>query len=677
MKKKFLLSLLLMFVLLFVFGCSNKNTAKDSFDQYISFWNKNDFKSMYSIISLDSKKNISEKDFIEKYKNIYDGIDLSKISITPEYPKDFKKDSNGTVTIPFKVTMNTSAGVINFNDNAYLKQEDINKTKTWTINWSNKMIFPDLGDGEKVRVDKKLGNRGQIRSANGTYLAQNGSVAEIGIVAGKISTNDSNTKNKIAQILNISSDSIDKKLSASYVKPDMFVPIDTISKDSTDKISALSQISGILIKDKSARVYPLKDKAAFITGYVQPINQDELSKLKNQGYTKNDVVGKSGLEKIYEKQLKSEDGAEIYILDKNGNKKKTIAKKDPKNGTDLNVTINTDIQAALYNQYNGDSGTAVAMQPKTGEVLALISSPAYDPNDFVLGMSSDKWNSLNNDPKKPFLNRFQTAFAPGSTFKPITAAIGLKTGKIDPNAVKSITGLTWQKDNSWGGYSVTRAEEYTSPPNLLNALVHSDNIYFAQAALDIGKDNFTSESKNFGIGENMPFEYQMTTSKLSKDNTISTDIQLADSGYGQGEILINPLHLSTIYTSFVNGGNIINPYLNADKKASSSSKVWKANVFSQDTANTILGDLTQVVSNPEGTGHDAYIPNIPLAGKTGTAEIKANQNDKTGTENGWFVAVNTNDPKLLVLEMYEDVKSKGGSHYVVPKVKDIFQQFCK
>lgn len=677
MKKNFLLSLLLISLLALVFGCSNTNTAKDSFDKYVKAWSKSDFKNMYSYLSSDSKKNIAEKDFIQKYKNIYDGIDLSKISITPEYPKSFKADGNGNVSIPFKVSMNTSGGSINFQDTAYLKQEEINNSKTWTILWSNKMIFPDLGDDEKVRVDKKLGKRGEIRGENGSYLAKNDFVAQIGIVAGKFNANDSNAKNNIAQILNITSDSIDKKLSASYVKPDMFIPIDTISKDDSAKIAALSQIPGIMIQDKAARVYPLKEKAAFLTGYVQPISAEELTKLRSQGYTQDDVIGKSGLEKIYENQLRAEDGAEIYIVDKNGNKKKTLAKKDPKNGTDLNITINSDIQSALYDQYKGDSGTSIAMQPKTGEVLALVSSPAYDPNDFVLGMSSDKWNSLNNDPKKPLLNRFESAFAPGSTFKPITAAIGLKTNKLDPNVAKNISGLKWQKDSSWGGYFVTRTEEYSEPSNLLNALVHSDNIYFAQAALNIGKDTFVSEAKNFGISEKIPFEYGMTTSKLSKDNTINTDIQLADSGYGQGEMLINPLQLTSIYTSFVNGGNIINPYLNADKKSSSQGKVWKSNVFSQDVSNTILNDLSQVVSNPGGTGHGAYIPNIPLAGKTGTAEIKANQNDTNGTENGWFIAVNTNNPKLLVLEMYEDVKNRGGSHYVVPKVKDIFQQFCK
>ncbi|AJA46205.1 penicillin-binding protein 3 [Clostridium pasteurianum DSM 525 = ATCC 6013] len=677
MKKKFILTILLISFILFTFGCNNKNTAKTSFDKYITFWEKSDFKSMYSLLNSDSKKSISEKDFIEKYKNIYSGIDLSKISITPEYPKSLKKDSNGNISVPFKVSMNTSAGTINFKNTAYLKEEQIDKSKTFTILWNNKMIFPDLEDGEKIRVDKTFGKRGEIRGKNGSYLAKNGFIAEIGIVAGKINNDDSDTKNKIAQILNISADNITKKLSASYVKPDMFIPIDNISKDDTNRITALSKIPGIMIKDKAARIYPLKDKAAFLTGYVQPVSSEELKDLKDQGYTQDDIIGKSGLEKIYENQLKSEDGAEIYILDKNGNRKKTIAKKEAKNGTDLNITINTDIQSALYDQYSGDSGTSVAMEPKTGEVLALVSSPAYDPNDFVLGMSSDKWNSLNKDPKKPLLNRFEGIFAPGSIFKPITASIGLKNNKIDPNTIKNINGLKWQKDSSWGGYFVTRTEEYSSPSNLLNALIHSDNIYFAQLALDIGKNTFVSEMKNLGIGEKIPFEYGLTTSKISKDNKINTDIQLADSGYGQGELLINSLQLTSIYTSFVNNGNIIKPYLNEDKKPSSPNDIWKSNVFSEDISTTILNDLSQVVSNPEGTGHDAYMTNLPLAGKTGTAEIKSSQKDTTGSENGYFIAVNTNNPKLLVLEMYENVKNKGGSHYVVPKVKEIFQKFCK
>lgn len=675
MKKKLLFCIFLIFLTIFSFGCSQKNAAKTAFDSYVNAWNKKDYSSMYKSLSTDSKSSITEKDFIQKYKNIYNGIEVTKISIQPQYPQSLNPDNEGKLSIPFNITMSTAAGNIKFTNTASLKKETINNTENWTIIWSNKMIFPDLGNDDKVRIDIKSGKRGEIQDNKGTYLAKNGTVNEVGIVPGKLSSNAADSKNQIAQILNTTSAAIDKKLSASYVKPDMFIPIADISKDSTDKVAALLHIPGVKINDKAARVYPLKEKAAQLIGYVQQINADELSKQKGQGYNENSIIGKAGLEKIYEKDLKATNGGEIYIVDKNGDRKKTIAKKEPKNGTDLKLTINADIETSLYNELKDDSGAGVALQPKTGEVLALVSTPSYDPNDFVLGMSADEWKSLNDNPKKPLTNKFQATFAPGSTFKPITAAIGLKTGKLNKDAVKNISGLKWQKDSSWGSYYVTRDESYSEPANLLNALVHSDNIYFAQTTLDIGKDTFASEVKNFGVGESIPFEYGLTSSQLAGTDSIKSDTQLADSGYGQGEVLMNPLQLATIYTSFVNNGNIVNPYLKVGSK--NASKMWKTNVFSSDIAQTILNDLTQVVANPEGTGHGAYNANIPIAGKTGTAEIKASQSDTTGTENGWFVGVNTNDPKLLVLEMVEDVKNRGGSHYVVPKVGDIFNQYCK
>lgn len=675
MKKKYLFIGLFIFTILFTFGCTSSNTPKTSFQKYVDAWEKQDYKTMYTLLSPSSKKSISEKDFIAKYTNIYNGIEVNKISVDPDYPKSFKKDSDGNTSIPFKVTMSTVAGNIKFNDIAYFSNNTKDSSNPWSLNWNIKMIYPDLNTDDKIRIDKTFGKRGEIKTANGSYLAQNGYIESVGIVPEKLGADAENSKKQIADILKIDKGVIDKALSASYVLPDMFIQIDNLSMDDTDRLSSLAKIPGVMLKNTPARVYPLKEKAALLTGYVQPISADELKKLSSQGYSKDDSIGKSGLEKIYEKQLKATDGAEIYITDKEGKKLKTIVKKTSQNGKDINLTIDSNIQSALYDQYKVDSGTAVAMNPKTGAVLALVSAPGYDPNDFVLGMSKDKWNSLQNDPNKPLLNRFQATFAPGSSFKPITAAIGLKTGKLDPNADKNISGLKWQKDSSWGNYYVTRDAAYNSPANLLNALVYSDNIYFAKTALDIGKDNFINETKKFGIGKTLPFEYGLDPSKISPDNSIKDDIGLADSGYGQGQVLMNPVQLASIYTSFVNNGNIIAPYLNADK--ATPGKILESNVFSQDISNTILNDLTQVVSNPAGTGYGAYMPNLPLAGKTGTAEIKKSQTDTTGTENGWFIATNTNNPKLLVLEMYENVKNKGGSHYVVPNVKSIFEQFCK
>lgn len=426
----------------------------------------------------------------------------------------------------------------------------------------------------------------------------------------------------------------------------------------------------------SKRVYPLNEAAAQLVGYVKNINQDELKKLKNQGYTRYDSIGETGIEKIYEKQLKGENGAVIYIKDSMGTPKATIAEKKVQDGKDIKLTIDSNIQNALYNQLKGDSGTAVAVNPKTGEILAMVSTPSFDPNLFALdkGIPSNKWNEIINNPLNPLNARFTDTYAPGSTFKVITAAIGIKSGKLLPQTGVKITGLNWQPNRSWGSYFITRVDNILEPENLEKAFVYSDNIYFAQTALKITKSTFIDGIKQFGIGEEIPFEYPLRESQISKNGNIKNNIQLADSGYGQGEVSINPVQLSMIYGSLVNGGSILKPHL---LYGANLSDVWKENVISKDARSEILNDLIQVIKDPHGTGHGASVPGISLAGKTGTAEIKRSQTDKSGTENGWFVCVNTDNPKLLVTMMIENVKARGGSAYVTPKVASVMKQFAK
>jgi len=426
----------------------------------------------------------------------------------------------------------------------------------------------------------------------------------------------------------------------------------------------------------SKRVYPLNEAAAQLVGYVKNINQDELKKLKNQGYTRYDSIGETGIEKIYEKQLKGKNGAVIYIKDSMGTKKATIAEKKVQDGKDIKLTVDSNIQNALYNQLKGDSGTAVAVNPKTGEILAMVSTPSFNPNLFALakGIPSNKWNEIINNPLKPLNARFTDTYAPGSTFKVITAAIGIKSGKLLPQTAVKITGLNWQLNRSWGSYFITRVDNILEPENLEKAFVYSDNIYFAQTALKITKSTFIDGTKQFGIGEEIPFEYPLRESQISKDGSIKNDIQLADSGYGQGEVSINPVQLSMIYGSLVNGGSILKPHL---LYGANLSDVWKENVIPEDARSEILNDLIQVIEDPHGTGHGASIPGISLAGKTGTAEIKRSQTDKSGTENGWFVCVNTDNPKLLVTMMIENVKNRDGSAYVTPKVASVMRQFAK
>lgn len=645
---------------------SSSSKSKNTLNKYVELLNDKDYEGMYAMISKESQDSISQDDFIARNKNIYEGIEANTIEV--DIDKVSKTDNGQTLDYNFK--MNTLAGEINFDNSLDIKKDGSDKENK--IVWNSKLIFPNLENEDKVGVDKVSGKRGEILDRNGKQLAKNGNVANIGIVPHKLAEPKEESIAKLATILDMDVEVINSKLNASYVTSNTFVPLTVVSYDD-EKVNKSLEVPGIMVVDKASRIYPLGEGAAHLTGYVQNINAEELEKNKDAGYNDNSIIGKAGLESIYESKLRGIDGYSVVIKDKFSKVKETVATKEVVNGTNLKLTIDIDMQQLLYGELANDAGASVAMNPTTGEVLALVSTPTYNPNDFVLGMSTTKWNQLNEDPKKPLYNRFQSNVSPGSVFKPITAAIGIDNKSIDINEDKKITGLKWQKDESWGGYYVTRVKEYSDPANLKNALVYSDNIYFAQAALKMGASEFTEKLKTLGFGESVPLEYGVSKSQLSASGEIKGDILLADSGYGQGEVLLNPVHLASIYTAFMNEGNMLKPYL--EYKDSKESEVWKENVFSKEASKIVLDDMIAVVSTPDGSGNAASTPGLSIAGKTGTAEIKLTQDDATGTELGWFAAMTTDrkDDNLLVISMVEDVKGRGGSSYVIPKVKKAFE----
>ena len=379
------------------------------------------------------------------------------------------------------------------------------------------------------------------------------------------------------------------------------------------------------------------------------------------------------MEGLFEKELKGQNGRIISIVTSQGEEKQVLAAIPRIDGQDITLTIDSSLQEMVYDAFEDSKSCTVAMNPYTGEILALVNNPSYDDNDFILGMSEETWAGLNEDERKQMLHRFRQRFAPGSSFKPITGVIGLTTGALTPdeNFGEDAAGLSWRKDAGWGGYYVTTLHGY-SPVNLKNAYIYSDNIYFARAALKIGKDDFMAGLNRLGFNQKLPFEISVAKSQYSNTDRIETEIQLADSGYGQGQILVNPIHLASLYTMFPNRGDVIKPRLVHDKDM--EPEVWLPGAFSPEITERIENSLKQVVSSPEGTGRAAYREDLTLAGKTGTAEIKASKTDTSGTELGWF-AVYTADADIqkpvLMVSMVEDVKNAGGSGLVVRKSRDV------
>lgn len=658
-----------------------EKTREDIIKEYMGYIEKKEYEKMYALLDEVSKDKVKQEDFITRNQNIYEGIEAEKIQL--DIPEEQDKDQ----PLSYRVTMDTLAGEITYDADTFFEKEK----GQWHLVWDDSVIFPGLESKDKVSVSSVEAKRGSIYDRNDVLLAGQGEVESVGLVPGKMNIQAEEDIEDLAEILGTTAEFIEKQLDASWVQQDSFVPLKKMTQEQLDEAyvpkegaesaggsiqDKLLEYPGVLISKVESRVYPYGECTAHLLGYVQQINAEELEEMKGKGYNEQSVIGKSGLEKLYEDRLREKKGYRISILDEQGEEKQALAVKPAEDGENIKLNIDIRWQQKLYEAYQEDKSCSVVMNPKSGEVLALVSTPSYNSMDFVLGMSQETWDALNNDPNKPMYNRVRETWAPGSSFKPIIGAMGLTTGAFTEEEDLGASGLAWQKDESWGNYKVTTLHEYSGGAVLKNALIYSDNIYFAKAALKIGAETFTGELDKMGFNQEIPFDIGMTSSQYSNSEAIDSEVQLADSGYGQGQMLVNPLHLACMYSAFFNEGNMITPYLEYEEGKTAS--YWAEGVFTPEAANIIYEDLKEVVSNPNGTGYGASkAVGVTLAGKTGTAEIKATQEDENGTELGWFAVYNTgvaDSDTILMLNMVEDVKGRGGSGYVVNKDVEIWNQ---
>ena len=596
--RKVLIIVIILLLLIVIAGCvagyiisnMDQNNPDEVLMQYINYLSNEDYEGMYSLLSESTKTRVDHDTYISRNKNIFEGIEATKIVISNVLVNE------DTKAVTYNLSFDTLAGNLSYNYTATFDRQEDNK---YYLNWYSNLIIPSLKEEYKVRVYSNTGARGDILDRNGKILA----------------TND----------------------------------------------------------EDGNREYPYGEIAAHLVGYIRGISSEELEAHKGEGYTESSLIGKTGLELAFEDRLKGKNGSGIYIVNENEEVIETIAETDMEDGEDIRTTIDIDLQKDIYEELDGDNGFSVAINPKNGEVLAMVSTPSFDSNKFITGFTDEEWNDLSSDENTPMFARYENTWAPGSSFKPITGAVGLTTNSFTANENFGSSGLSWQKDESWGDYRITTLTTYGGTANLRNALIYSDNIYFAKAALKIGSNTFSEQLLKIGFDKSMDFPLTMSKSQFGENSEFSSEIDLADSGYGQGKILVNPLHVASIYSAFVNDGNMIKPHI----EYSEETEYWIENAFSEESAEEIKDDLIQVVENANGTGHEARINGITLAGKTGTAELKG-AGEEEGEELGWFNAFVVSDVKeeqLLTINMIENVENRGGSHYLLPKVRNIFNNY--
>ena len=438
-------------------------TPEELLVEYMYHIPKKEYEEMYAMLHVEASGSISQEDFIKRNSAIYEGIEVQNMAV-----RIIAYDEE-QMTVTYQTSFDTVAGTISFENEAlFLKDEE-----GYKLVWDDSMIFRNLTSTDKVRVSTTQAERGEILDRNGRVLAGKGTASSVGIVPGKLENREEAIA-QIAELLEITPEAIEKKLSAKWVKDDSFVPIKTIPRVEEIELMSISpdeealkenerhekllEIPGVMISDVEVREYPLGEAAAHLVGYVQSVTAEDLEEHAGEGYTANSVIGRSGMEGLFESELKGQNGCRIYIVNSEGKEKEELACILVQHGQDIQLTIDTDLQVSLYEQFKEDKSCSVAMNPYTGEVLALVSTPAYDNNDFIMGLSSEQWTALNEDENKPMYNRFRQVWCPGSTFKPITAAVGLESGAIDPMKYFNIDSETLQSKTVY--YSEDSTYEY-------------------------------------------------------------------------------------------------------------------------------------------------------------------------------------------------------------------------
>lgn len=607
-------------------------------EQFVQALNKGDYNKAAEMTSKKAanKSALSEKEILDKYQNIYGAADIKGLQIS-NLKVDKKDDS--TYSFSYKAKMNTSLGELK--DLSYKGTLDRNDGQT-TINWQPNLVFPEMEGNDKVSLTTQEAARGNIIDRNGEPLATTGKLKQLGVVPSKLGDGGEKTANikAIASSFDLTEDAINQAISQSWVQPDYFVPLKIID-GATPELPA-----GATIQEVDGRYYPLGEAAAQLIGYVGDITAEDID--KNPELSSNGKIGRSGLEMAFDKDLRGTTGGKLSITDADGVEKKVLIEHEVQNGKDIKLTIDAKAQKTAFDSLGGKAGSTVATTPKTGDLLALASSPSYDPNKMTNGISQEDYKAYEENPEHPFISRFATGYAPGSTFKMITAAIGLDNGTIDPNEVLTINGLKWQKDSSWGSYQATRVSSDVSQVDLKTALIYSDNIYAAQETLKMGEKKFRTGLDKFIFGEDLDLPISMNPAQISNEDSFNSDILLADTGYGQGELLITPIQQAAMYSVFTNNGTLVYPKLIADKETKD-----KKNVISETAVQTIVPDLREVVQDVNGTAHSLSALGIPLAAKTGTAEIKEKQ-DVKGQENSFLFAFNLDNQGYMMVSMLEN-----------------------
>ena len=546
-----------------------------------------------------------------------------------------------------------------------------------------------LSEQNRIRVKKVIAPRGIIYDRNGKILADTRPSFNMYVTPEDIK-DFNQTIDGLAKLLNLDREEIMNKLKAASGFPPSF-PVKIkpdISMDEVAKVEANRvYLPGVSIQIEPKRNYPYGNMMAHMLGYVSEISDEEMKAKEFKSYSLGDFIGRYGLERAYESHLRGIDGEKRVEVDAMGREVRTLETKDSTPGNSLYLNINLEIQTAVEKAYDGKRGGCIAVEPKTGAVVALLSRPAFDPNKFAGGISKEDWKAIITDKTHPLQNRVtQGRYPPGSTFKIVSALKALDEGIINERTSFTCRGgfpfgkrvfKCWKK----GGHGTVAVHR---------GIVESCDVFFYNVGLKLGIDRIHEMADAIGLGKvtgiDLPGEKNgLVPSSEWKKKTYGEQWYEGETlsvAIGQGAVWITPAQLLQLSVFVANDGvtfkpQIVNRIVSPEGKTLKTFEpVMNSNTkLKKETVRIVKEGMWGVVNEPSGTAHGSRLQTISMSGKTGTAQSVGEKGKSLG-DHAWFIAYAPSEEPGIAISVLVEYGGHGSS-VAAPVAKLIVESLYK
>jgi len=514
--------------------------------------------------------------------------------------------------------------------------------RLWHLQIVNEEQYRALSERNRTRFIHIDAPRGTMYDRNGVMLVDSRPAFTVSVLRQEVADRKQ-LFNKLGQLLHLDPKQFEARWRARQSVPD-YQPLPLLEDIDRATMEIVQEhgldLPGIIVEGKPLRAYPHGQLAAHLLGYLGEITEEDLKRPESSGYRAGGLIGKTGLERLFEEKLRGEDGYRLIEVNVRGRELRQMTTQKPVPGQRLILTLDSKVQAAGETAFGDQAGAAVALDVRNGEVLALVNRPAFDPAQFARGINAAEWKALTEDSRHPLTNKvLRGQYPPGSTFKIAVALAALEAGAINPDTTFGCSGgisLGSHEFRCWnkGGHGAV---------SLHRALKESCDVYFYRVGMLIGFDRIAAMCHRLGLGQPVGFPTGGERPGLIPDRdwkkkrfgTAWYEGETVICSIGQGYVLATPLQLATMAATVANGGTVWKPQVVKRIESLLGDLLWTPtpeklieSQWSAANLRALRNALEAVVNEPGGTAYRSRLPEVRFAGKTGTAQVIGRKGDK-------------------------------------------------